>query len=70
MEKIRELALTLPCRRKSCLAKSGEPCKTWLGKWLHRVRYKDAHRVLAIYSRLEEWNRLYGPNRRESVKHD
>jgi hypothetical protein len=60
MEKIREIALTLPCRRKFCLARPGEPCKTWRGfktTTLHRVRYNDA----AIYSRVEEWRRVYGP---------
>ena len=66
---LRDLAFTLPCRRRSCGARAGEKCKgrdrtTIKGvKYYvhHQVRTNDARYVAEKQQRLKEHNSLYNP---------
>ena len=66
---LRELALTLPCRRKKCGAKPGEFCTTkprFTTKGqkyyrIHLVRRNDARKLQEAQAKIEDWNRRYAP---------
>jgi len=66
---LRDLAFTLPCRRKSCSARPGEKCKgrdrvTIKGVRYyvhHQVRTNDARYIAEKQNRIKELNARYAP---------
>lgn len=59
-DEARKIALSIPCRRKLCEARAGEPCDSRRSGYLHQVRYNDAHRILEKREKLKDWKQLYG----------